>query len=205
MGEWRLGHVDEAVRLVEGAAADEPPSALWGFAQGLRFLLLTAAGEREAALARAEELEGYLPDRGRAVSNGASSVLFYLIEGSALVGLRRDGRDHYERVLELLDQGAVVRFDGVSVEMLAGLAAMGAGLDELAVEHFERALDETQRRGLRTAYLDTCMYYGEALVRRGGGAAADRAGALLDAAVEGFHAIGWEWHTARAQALRSGS
>ncbi|MDQ4125314.1 MAG: AAA family ATPase, partial [Actinomycetota bacterium] len=204
MGEWRLGNLDEAVRLVEEAAAEEPPSALWGFAQGLRFLLLAAAGRRDDALVRAKELEGYLPERGRAISNGASSILFYLIEGSALLGLSRETRDHYERVLALLDQGAVVRFDGVSLEMLAGLAAAATGSDDLAVEHFERALEDTQRRGLRTAYLDTCMYYGEMLRSRSGGGARDRARALLDAAVTGFRELGWNWHTHRAEAVRAG-
>lgn len=203
MAEWRLGHLDEGVRLVDEAAASEPPSALWGFAQGLRFLLLVAAGRREDALARAAEIEGYLPDPGRVVSNGASSVLFYLIEGSALLGLRRDARDHYDLVRGLQAQGAVVRFDGMSIEMIAGLAAAAAGLEDLAVEHFERALVECGERGLRTAYLDTCTYYGQWLLERGEAAGVKRAKALLDDAAEGFRELGWTWHIDRAAELRA--
>ncbi|HEX2058348.1 MAG TPA: AAA family ATPase [Actinomycetota bacterium] len=203
MAEWRLGHVEEAVRLADDAAANEPPSALWGFAQGLRFLVLAAAGEQEAALARAAELESYLPERGGIISNGASSVIFLLVEGSAL--LRRPHEDLYlyECILRVLDRGAVVRFDGVSIEMLAGLAAAGGGRDDLATEHFERALEQTERLGLRTAHLDTCLYYGEVLARRDD--AAERAGALLATAAEGFRELGWVWHAERAEALRAGA
>jgi class 3 adenylate cyclase/tetratricopeptide (TPR) repeat protein len=201
--EWKLGHLDAAVRLSEEAAAEEPPSALWGFAQGLRFLILAASGRRDSALARAIELEGYLPDPGSVISNGASSVLLFLVEGSALLGLRRDSLDFYDRIVRILDQGAALRFDGVSIEMLAGLAAAAAGSDDLAVEHFERALEQSERLGLRTSYLDTSLYYGEALLRRGDPVAADRAGALLEAAGEGFEKLGWIWHAARARELRA--
>lgn len=204
MGEWRLARLDEAVRLVEEAVVTEPPSALWGFAQGLRFLLLAAAGDREAALARGRELESYLPASGTTISNGGSSMLLYLIEGSALLGLERQGSEHYDRVIELLDQGAVIRFDGVSLELHAALAAAGAGMDDLAVEHFERSLDQAEARGLRTAYLDTCAYYGEMLLRGGDASGAERANTLLEAAEQGFRELGWTWQATRAEALRTG-
>ncbi len=203
-GEWRLGRSEEAIRLVDEAAASEPPSALWGFAQGYRFLVHAAVGDREKAAALAAELEGFLPARGRANPNGVWSILLYLIEGAAVLGLRRDRTDLYDSVLQLLDQGAVIRFDGVSVEMLAGVAAEGAGRGDLASEHFERALDQTERLGLRTGYLDTCLYYGEALLRRGDPAAAARAQSLVGSAAEGFGALGWTWHAGRAEALRAG-
>ena len=205
MAEWRLGHLDEAVRLADEAASIEPPSALWGFAQGFRFVVLAAADRREEALARAAELEGYLPQQDQVMSNGAGSVLLYLVEGSALLGLERESNDLYDRIIRVLDRGTVVRFDGQSLEMMAALAAASAGLHDLADEHFERALELGARLGLRTSYLDTCLYYGEALLRRDGAAATERATALLDVAAEGFRALGWVWHYERAEALRAGS
>lgn len=202
--ELRLGHLGEATRLAEAAAADEPPSALWGFAQGHRFLVYAAAGERDRALECAAELEGFLPAPGRANPNGLWSILTYLIEGAAILGLRREDQGLYESTLQALDQGAVIRFDGASMEMLAGLAAAGAGLDDLATEHFERALAETQRLGLKTAYLDTCLYYGETLTRRGDAVGAERARTLLATAATGFRDLRWVWHAERAEALRAG-
>lgn len=205
MGEWRLGHLDEAVRLADEAAATEPPSALWGFAQGFRFLTLAAAGRREDALARAAELEGYLPGPGHALSNGAGSVLLYLVEGAAVLGLERDSLGLYDRIVRLLDQGTVVRFDGQSLEMTAGLAAACAGRHDLAAEHLERALEDSAKRGLRTTYLETCLHYGDLLLRRGDAAGRERALALLATAAEGFRALGWSWHAERADRLRDGA
>ncbi|HEX2294487.1 MAG TPA: hypothetical protein VHN37_04180, partial [Actinomycetota bacterium] len=204
-GEWRLGRLDEGMRLANEAAVNEPPSALWGFAQGYRFLVTAAAGERERALAHLAELEGFLPEPGRANPNGLWSVAAYMIEGAALLGLPRETRDLYDTGLQMLEQGAVIRFDGASNEMLAGMAAEAAGWDALAVEHFERALEQTEALGLRTGFLETCLYYGESLLRREDPVAADRARTLLDTAREGFRAIGWHWHADRAESLRPGA
>jgi class 3 adenylate cyclase/tetratricopeptide (TPR) repeat protein len=203
--EWRLGNYDEALRLADEAAATEPPSALWGFAQGFRFLVYAAAGPREEALARARELERLLPAVGRANTHGVWSILQYLVEGSAVLGVAREDRTLYDGLIQLLDQGAVVRFDGVSIEMLAGLAAAGAGWDDLAIEHFERSLEQTAELGLRTAFLDASMYYGEWLLRRGSEADRTRATALLDAAAEGFRELGWVSYEARVRSLRQGA
>lgn len=202
MAHWRLGNWEEARRLADEAATEEPPSALWGFAQGLRFVIAAAAGDRDRALEYAEQLEGFVPEAGRPFSNGISSIVLDLVEGGGALGLRRDDRRLYELALQVMDQGAVVRFDGVSIEMLAGQAAEAAGLPDLAVEHFERALEQTERLGLRTAHLDTCLYYGETLVRRG--EALDRARTLLDEAAEGFRSLGWAANATRAEELRAG-
>lgn len=204
MGEWRLGRVDEAVRLADEAAATEPPSALWGFAQGFRFLMLAVAGEREAALERAAELEGYLPQPGAAASNGSIAALLYLVEGSAVLGLEREDPGLYDCILGVLDQGTTLRFDGQMLEMMAGLAAAANGRHDLAVEHFERTLEQSRRLDLHTAHVDACLYYAEALVRRGDRGAADRARTLLETAVEGFRDLGWRWQAERAEALLSG-
>lgn len=203
-GEWRLGNHEEALRLADEAAASEPPSALWGFAQGFRFLVHATVGDRDDALAFARDLESLLPQTGKAKTHGLWSVLQYLVEGYAVLGVTRDDRALYDGLLQLLDQGAVIRFDGASIEMLAGLAAAGGGWDDLAVEHFERALEQTERLGLRTAHLDTAMYYGEMLLRRGGETAVTRATALLDAAAQGFRDLGWPSYEARVAALRQG-
>lgn len=202
--EWRLGNLEEALRLADEAAVNEPPSALWGFAQGYRFLVCAAAGDRERALGYARELEGFLPVPGRANPNGLWSVVAYMIEGAALLGLRRETDDLYQCARQMLDQGAIVRFDGSSSEMLAGLAAAAIGADDLSIEHFERALEQTQRLGLRTAFFETCLHYGEALLRRDDPAATDRAGSLLETAAGGFRELGWSWHGTRAETLRTG-
>jgi tetratricopeptide (TPR) repeat protein len=204
MGEWRLGRLDEAVRLADEAAATEPPSALWGFAQGFRFLALAVAGRREDALARAAELEGYLPREGTVASNGSVAALLYLVEGSAILGIERDDPSLYECILHVLDLGTALRFDGQMLEMMAGLAAAANRRHDLATEHFERALEQSRRLDIRTAHIDASMYYAEALLRRGDEASGERARTLLDTALEGFRELGWIWHAERAEALRSG-
>ncbi|HEV2754655.1 MAG TPA: AAA family ATPase [Actinomycetota bacterium] len=200
--EWRRGNLDEAVRLADEAAATEPPSALWGFAQGLRFMIYAAAGRADEARAILAELEGLLPQPGRPNPNGLWSVLLFLIEGRAVLGLRRDDAKLYELAGELREAGPVMRFDAQSLELLRALAAAGAGLDDAAPGHFERAIEEAEELGLVHARSDSSLYYAEFLAGRGGDGDSARARDLLDAAVAGFERIGWAWSKARAEALR---
>ncbi|MFN2587163.1 MAG: AAA family ATPase [Actinomycetota bacterium] len=202
--EWRRGNLDEAVRLADEAAATEPPSALWGFAQGLRFLIYAAAGREAEARGLLPSLEGLLPQPGRPNPNGLWSILLFVVEGSAVLGLRREEPRLYELVRQLQETGAVMRFDAQSLELLAALAAAGAGRDGAAAQHFERALQEAEEIGLRHAGFDTSMYFAEFLARRGAPGDAERAHRLLDAAEAGYAELGWVPQRARAEALRDG-
>ncbi|MDQ3914064.1 MAG: AAA family ATPase [Actinomycetota bacterium] len=200
--EWRRGDFGEALPRADEAAASEPPSAIWGFAQGLRFMIYAAAGLEDEARAQLRTLEGLLPKPGRPNTIGQWSILLFVIEGSAVLGLRREGPDLYELVGQLQEGGPVMRFDGQSLELLAGLAAAGAGMDEAAADHFERALEQAEELGFPHASFDTSLYYAELLVRRGRPGDAARARALLDAAAAGYDRIGWIWNKGRAEAAR---
>jgi class 3 adenylate cyclase/tetratricopeptide (TPR) repeat protein len=199
--EWRRGNLDEAVRLADEAAATEPPSALWGFAQGLRFMVYAAAGREREARELLPTLEGLLPRPGRPNPNGLWSILLFLVEGSAVLGLKREGPELYELAGQLRRFGPVMRFDGQSLELLVALAATAAGMDDAAAAHFETALDQAEKLGLQHARFDSSLYYAEFLIRRGRPRDVDRARSLLDYAITGFERIEWSWNKARAEAL----
>ena len=189
--QWGLGDLDGALASAEEAARTEPPSALWGYAQGLRFLVHAAAGPTERALELRADLLTMLPQTGRANSNGIWSTLLFLIEGSSFLGIEEEDSRLYDLVRELQLGGTAVRFDGQSLELFAALAAASCGRDDLARDHFEKALEDTARMGVKTSQLDTSLYYARMLAGRGRPEDAVRARELLDFAAAGYEAMGW--------------
>ena len=198
---WMDGDFAGAIELLDDAAANEPPGALWGYAQGLRFLVHADAGHRDRALALKTELESFIPQEGGVTPHGIWSVVHLYVEGCSLLDVDADYARAYELIRLSMERGAAVRWEGEAIDLVAGLAAAGAGED--ASEHFERALERSEALGLPPSSFNAARHFARYLIKRGREGDHARAKALLDTAAAGYKALGWVPNSAHVERLRA--
>ncbi len=191
-GDW-----EEAIDLAEEAAQSEGVGAGGGHTARL-FLL-------KAYTRQVEEANGLLATLRRDVARSAmplsarNSVLS-AVEGLAILGRDDDAYELYPAVIDAMSDGTVFRgWDTRLIRSIAGISA-GCGREwDVAEQHFEAALAQAESLPFRIEEPDTCRFFAEMLLKRGGAGDASRARELLDRAVGAYGKLGMPSHRALAE------
>ena len=176
------------------AAQTDEPGALWGWGLGSLFALRAQAGHKEEAVGLLPEIRQHLPGRGESATIGRWTLLLCVVEGFAALDMNDAAAELYPAVLESLDTGAVLRFDGRTIQTVAGIAATCAGNWAAAETHFETALRQLSPFPKSFQRFEIDHFYAQMLLARDSDGDRPRALEMLTGAARGYARIGASRH-----------
>jgi tetratricopeptide (TPR) repeat protein len=179
------GEQDEALAHAEEALATEPASAWSGLAWvSLMYCRMVAGDDDQVRALLAEEL----PTLDGSAPAGAYLQVSIASEAAARLGLRDRCEQLYPAAVATTDRMVMRPFDWTLTERVAGMVAACAGMEDEAVRHFERALEQARSLPSVVDEPHVLHRYGELLLRRGD----QRARGLLTEALACSRALGME-------------
>jgi DNA-binding CsgD family transcriptional regulator len=197
--QGRLGELEGAMRVLV-ARYDVMPAARCRLAY-----LYAALGREQAARAELDRLAACdFADLPRDLTWLSSATL--LADACAMLGDARRAEPLYALLLPYAERTVVVDHAiacGGAVSRSLGLLAQILGRGEEAGRHFEHALGLHERLGAGPLLAWTRFEYARMLLANDGRAEAERAGALLDQALDTAHEMGLAELQAQATALRA--
>ena len=201
---WR-GRWEEARDRAEDTASREPPGFLVGWNWAVLFLCECLLDHRETALARLEERRSRLPRTGRPNTDGAWTMLFYVIEGLAVLRKRQAAAELYPLGLEAIETGTVVSpHSHRLLQTIAGIAAASGGQWEQAEHHYQTALNQAHEIPFRSEQPEVRRWYAQMLLDRTAPGDRDKARTMLGEAVEMYQQIGMPKHLEIAREMLEG-
>jgi len=198
---WR-GRWEAARDRAEDTASREPPGFLVGWSWAVLFLCECLLDHKETALAGLEERRSGLPRTGRPNTDGAWTMLFYVIEGLAVLRERQAAVELYPLTLEAIEIGTVVSpHSDRLVQTVAGIAAAAGGQWEEAETHYQKALNQAREIPFRSEQPEVRRWYAQMLIDRNASGDRDRARTMLGEAVKMYEQIGMPKHVEMAKEL----
>lgn len=195
------GNLDEAVRLAEQAIAVEPASAYTGIGWCYKFLARAFAQDADSCRRLLEEKRDQLPRPGERASLGRTATLMYAAHGCVVAGLDEDAANLYPLVAENAGAFPIGMFELAIAERIAGMAAAAGRRWDEAIDHFERALEQSVEFRNRLDAPQVAHWYGKMLLDRGRPEDESRGEELLTSAVDAYSRIGMPLHGALAREI----
>ena len=199
---WR-GSFDAAREHARTSLVHEPPGIYkTGLGWSGLFLCECMLGNVAPALELLDAHRDGLPRPGVLNSEGAWQALFQVVEGLAVLDDRDRVSALYPSMLEAIETGTVVTHEADRlVETLTGMAAAAGRQWQDAETHYQTALHLADEVPVVSEQAEARYWYALMLVDRDDPGDRERAGALLDSALQIYRKIGMPWHVERAEKL----
>jgi len=196
-----LGHADKGVQELEARRSQAPP-AVHGTLEALLFIGHALTGHGDRARTQFSKVEPWLPAPGRRNIVG-SWLTLEAIPGLVLLGEDKRSGALYPVAREYIDTGVVISLmTGLGgPQLVAGIAAHAAGLDERAREHFDIATHQARNLPLRILQPNVQYWYGRMLLEHADRVERSRGRAMVEAAAADFTKLGLVLHANLAEEL----
>jgi tetratricopeptide (TPR) repeat protein len=184
------GLVEEALELADASIRTEPTSAWSGVGWTSRLANRLYAGDADQAQAMVREKLDVLRTVADPMPMGQVAMVSMASEACAIFGLGEWAGEFYPTVVQQAERVPMRPFDWALMQRVAGMLAASVGDWTRAVEHFETALAQAEKFPNALDEPQVQLFYGKALLDRGGADEILRGRELVSAAVRGFGRLG---------------